>query len=81
MWCLTEGEPRKDSESEEDDLWYYYPDMVERQPRPESDVQNISVVEEDTVCHEGELDRSPAEFAGAAFTEEGHEELLVQSSE
>ncbi|KAK3554888.1 hypothetical protein QTP86_000921 [Hemibagrus guttatus] len=76
--ALIEGEPRTDSENEEDDLWYYYPERVETQPRPESEAQDGFVVEENTVCHGDESDRSQTEVAKTAFTEESNGELEVR---
>ncbi len=77
----SEGAPRTESESEEDDLWYCYPDRIERQPRPESDAQDGSAVEKNTVYRGGELDRPHAEVAEPTFTAEGHAELPDQSPE
>ncbi len=77
----SEGAPRTESESEEDDLWYCYPDRIERQPRPESDAQDGSAVEKNTVYRGGELDRPHGEVAEPTFTAEGHAELPDQSPE
>ncbi|KAL1271696.1 hypothetical protein QQF64_030712 [Cirrhinus molitorella] len=77
--AMVESELRNESESEEDDLWYYHPNRVERQPRTASEARDVSAMEEDTVCRGGELDRPRAEVAEPTFTEEGRGEPPNQS--
>ncbi|XP_067293892.1 uncharacterized protein [Pseudorasbora parva] len=76
---VTRSELSNESESEEEDLWYYCPQRVERQHRPECIPLEESAMEEETIGCGGEMDGPREEMAEPMFTEEGHGELSDQS--
>ncbi|KAJ8004186.1 hypothetical protein DPEC_G00156160 [Dallia pectoralis] len=67
----TRCELRNSSDSEEDDVGYYYSDRVERQPRPECVTRDDSTVEDEPFDCGWEVDRPFGEMAEPMIMEEG----------
>lgn len=76
---MTGSGLRNDSDSEEDDLWYYYPNRVDETQKYVT--QEESSINEGAVYNKDELETPAAEMDDTSVTDQGHEAVLEQTPE